>query len=684
MPKKSTKSKSKRLTLRAKNKVIKKVKEHHRKKRKELKKTGGEAKAPKDPGLPSQWPFKEELVKEFAFRRAKILADEQKVKDEKKARRMVSEPAWDELAGMGCWGGWLHGVYGPSRREWPTYRAPVAKQVVGRSPCLRHPAASCMLHVDRRAGKLGLDTDGNQLADVQAAALAKEADFETRKRARLTGDTTGTDKDGSRKAFYKEFRKVVDLADVVIQVLDARDPMSCRCLDVERYIRQNNPNKRIVLLLNKMDLVPREVGEKWLAYFREELPTIAFKCSTQQQATRMGQRKMVQVKPSSKRMVPAGAKEFETSACLGADTLIQLLKNYCRNTGIKTGITVGVVGLPNVGKSSLINSLKRARVAQVGNTPGVTKSLQEVHLDKNIKLLDSPGIVFTSAGEGGDAAAVLRNCIKVEKLDDVSGSLAIEPPNRAIMSCGAQTSPRRARDESPAGRDADKFLQHVAASRGKLKKGGVPHIRSAARIVLNDWNDGRIPYYTSPPSRGNEEFQEAAVMGTWAKEFDADAVFATERSAVIAHLPSMDDDGDAAATASASRSFFELASMGAATVDMKAMEQDDGDADGMEGCDMEDEEYGAAKKVKKLKVPVVPNAAELLYNEEGQVNPLAKKAQKKALKKAVAVSRLEVAEDDEGSDFEFEAVEKDVGDDEDDEDEDDEDEEGEDEDDMSD
>jgi hypothetical protein len=79
---------------------------------------------------------------------------------------------------------------------------------------------------------------------------------------------------------------------------------------------------------------------------------------------------------------------------------------------------------------------------------------------------------------------------------------------------------------TPPLQGADEFLAAVAGARGKLRKGGVPDMRAAARIVLQDWNDGRIPYYTLPPSRGNTEFQDAAIVTNWSKEFNADEVFA--------------------------------------------------------------------------------------------------------------------------------------------------------------
>ena len=185
---------------------------------------------------------------------------------------------------------------------------------------------------------------------------------------------------------------MVDASDVVIEVLDARDPLPCRNIQAEEMVASSK-DKKLVLLLNKADLVPREVTLSWLRYLRREYPTIAFKSSTQLKQRRLGRK---QFNPL---FAPDRLKE--TSVCLGARTLLQLLGNYCRLSGgvglsgetMKRSITVGVIGCPNVGKSSVINSLVRNRSCRVGATPGITRVMTKVSLDKHIKMLDCPGLL---------------------------------------------------------------------------------------------------------------------------------------------------------------------------------------------------------------------------------------------------------------------------------------------------
>ena len=85
---------------------------------------------------------------------------------------------------------------------------------------------------------------------------------------------------------------------------------------------------------------------------------------------------------------------IHSSKAIGAEHLMQLIKQLSKLDGFTRAVTVGLIGYPNVGKSSVINSLKRSKTCDVSSLPGCTKSLQEVKLDKQVKLLDCPGVIF--------------------------------------------------------------------------------------------------------------------------------------------------------------------------------------------------------------------------------------------------------------------------------------------------
>ncbi|KJH51328.1 hypothetical protein DICVIV_02531 [Dictyocaulus viviparus] len=466
MAKYCLKKPSKRLSCAKRYKIEKKVREHNRKVRKEAKKLGRKKKKEKRITVPSSCPFKEE-----------ILLEAEKARDRLKSRAEAKKR--------------------------------MAQQ--------------------NRAKK----RDDQTLTDLHALAAkaAKEGEiFEKTQSSECGGVEEFTPSNiKSIKAHASEVRKMIESADVIIQVLDARDPLGSRSASVEQQVIDSG--KRLVLLLNKsydfqIDLVPKENVAKWLKYLRTQLPTIAFKASIQEQNTKIG------------RFLNSNLNNSSSSKCIGADIVMKLLGNYCRNKEIRTSIRVGVVGFPNVGKSSVINSLKRKRACSVGAAPGVTKEIQEVELDKHIRLIDSPGVVLVDSKDLDPVEVALKNVVSVDSLVDY-----IAPISAILRRCSKQML--MLHYIIPEFNSTEQFLALVARKLGRLKKGARPDINAAAKHVLKQWNNGKLRYYTHPPEDasskpGSETTISAEIVSQFSKEFDIDAIEEDMRQ-LVEGLP-MDND----------------------------------------------------------------------------------------------------------------------------------------------
>jgi len=192
---------------------------------------------------------------------------------------------------------------------------------------------------------------------------------------------------------------------------------------------------------------------------------------------------------------------------------------------------VAVVGYPNVGKSSVINSLKRRKSCNVGAMPGVTKKLQEIELDKHVRLLDSPGVVLASNAHLDPVEVALKNAVRVETLQD-----PISPVQAILRRCARDTL--MLQYNISEFNDCTEFLALVARKMGRLKKGARPDLNAAAKQVLNDWNGGKLRYYTEPPEQATETAASSTLVTEFAKEFDLDALD-QDQSLVVDDLPEL-------------------------------------------------------------------------------------------------------------------------------------------------
>ncbi|VFV26667.1 nucleolar gtp-binding protein [Lynx pardinus] len=275
-------------------------------------------------------------------------------------------------------------------------------------------------------------------------------------------------KKGQSKRIWGELYKVIDSSDVVVQVLDARDPMGTRSPHIETYLKKEKPWKHLIFVLNKCDLVPTWATKRWVAVLSQDYPTLAFHASLTN---------------------PFGKGAF-----------IQLLRQFGKLHTDKKQISVGFIGYPNVGKSSVINTLRSKKVCSVAPIAGETKVWQYITLMRRIFLIDCPGVVYPS--EDSETDIVLKGVVQVEK---------IKTPEDHIGAVLERAKPEYISKtyKIDSWENAEDFLEKLAFRTGKLLKGGEPDLQTVGKMVLNDWQRGRIPFFVKPP---NAEPPEASQL----------------------------------------------------------------------------------------------------------------------------------------------------------------------------
>ncbi len=251
----------------------------------------------------------------------------------------------------------------------------------------------------------------------------------------------------------------IRLVDLVIEILDARVPLSSRNPDIDRLGRQ----KARLILLNKADLAEERINSAWEEYFKEKGYYVV----------KVNAKNGAGVKVVHKVIAEACKEKIERD----------------RKRGIlNRPVRAMVVGIPNVGKSTFINTFAGKACTKTGNKPGVTKGKQWIRLNKSVELLDTPGILWPKFDdqEIGIRLAFIGS-IKEEVLNITE--LAIKLIHYLQKNYQGVLKERYQADEE---QEVGKVLEDIAKNRACLLKGGEYDIEKAAALLMDDFRNGRL------------------------------------------------------------------------------------------------------------------------------------------------------------------------------------------------
>lgn len=350
--------------------------------------------------------------------------------------------------------------------------------------------------------------------------------------------------------FWRQLWRVVERSDVVIQIVDSRNPLLFRSEDLEKYVKEIDNNKMNIILINKADFLTEEQRIIWAEYFdklgqkvvffsatmaAEELKTIdeeenieesndtetnrIFKkqISTEEiqnsaaELTRSLDKAEEQLNLIEKKLGVTTIKEnHNIPRILNRQELIDFFRTIHKGPKKTDGITtIGLVGYPNVGKSSTINALMIEKKVSVSATPGKTKHFQTLYLNSDIMLCDCPGLVMPSFVLT-KADMILNGILPIDQMRD-----HVPPVNLLCTQIARHTLEdkygiviaRPLEGEDPNRPPySEELLLAYGYNRGFMTANGQPDQSRSSRYVLKDYVNGKLLYCHAPPDVDQDKF----------------------------------------------------------------------------------------------------------------------------------------------------------------------------------
>ncbi|XP_065082239.1 large subunit GTPase 1 homolog [Ochlerotatus camptorhynchus] len=352
--------------------------------------------------------------------------------------------------------------------------------------------------------------------------------------------------------FWRQLWRVVERSDIVVQIVDGRHPLLFRSEDLERYVKEVDEKKQNLILINKSDFLNEEQRTAWAKYFDEQNMRVAFFSAAEsvEEAKReqeeretegdedeeedeelAGKLKDLEVKVDKAEEVlekleekieelmdegsassASGTKIRNNPNILTNTELIALFKSLHTEERVTEGlVTVGLVGYPNVGKSSTINAVFLEKKVSVSATPGKTKHFQTLYVDSELMFCDCPGLVMPSFCTT-KADMILNGILPIDQMRDhvppVNRLCTLIPRHVLEDTYGIMiTKPLEAEDPNRPPY-AEELLLAFAYNRGYMTANGQPDQSRGSRYVLKDFVNGKLLYCHAPPSEEQSEFHK--------------------------------------------------------------------------------------------------------------------------------------------------------------------------------